>query len=70
MATEQCVVCREEFEATDDDLVMTVPAKGPSWSSPGEPAEWEYVCPDHEGEDEGYDKAAFEDYRERWREGR
>jgi len=41
-----CIVCKRAFNFIDngDNVIVTHPATGPSYSSGGEPAEWDSAC--------------------------
>ena len=60
-------VCGQLFESTGDDMVMTRAAKGPSMSSPGEPPEYEVMCPECRDKDDdlyAYDEGDYAEERD------
>jgi len=59
--------CGKLFESTGDDSVMTRAAKGPSMSSPGEPPEYEVMCPECRDKDDdlyAYDEGDYAEERD------
>jgi hypothetical protein len=42
--SEYCEACGAEKAASEGSVVETQRAKGPSFSSPGEPPEYDWIC--------------------------